>query len=473
MRKATVAWSLVVVAALGLACSPNGARGGESPRDAGEMRDGGDGGPTEDAGTRVDGGPGEDGGGCGGHGGDAGEHARLDDAATWREIPGASSVEAKVRVCEAVHGALRFPPIQWESCGSGCELAVMDRSYGENWWPAMDTVVTPTGPRVWISFLLPGDGYTVRRFVDLGTGETVAALRIESSPPSASQNPIVTNAGRSPLALYMSADPTSDNGRRVEVLYDARSGAWDLKLPWRETAGNACDKFAVDSSPPAMFFGCGSVSVLAAAGSDELTSIEGSENFGSGAGNAGLAAWSERWPGLPRKSRIRTWSPDAGSQVLVESMPGVACSVAVSADRITGIRSGDPEQAAFCEDILPTPEFWSVSREGGEVKSWRVPVAEPVGASYGTTWGEYAAVFTLTDADLPQAQRSSIWLIRFTDGKMRRIVPSPGHEWRGSLLALDETHFYVGENKEREGRTIDQIYRYRLDHFEEIGTPLE
>ncbi len=474
MRKATVAWSLVVVAALGLACSPNGARGGESPRDAGEPRDGGDGGFSEDAGTRVDGGSGEVASGCGGHGGDAGERAWLDDAATWREIPGASSVEAKVRVCEAVPGALRFPPIQWESCGSGCEVAVMDRSFGENWYPAMDTVVTPTGPRVWTSFLLPGDGYTVRRFIDLGTGETVAALRIEPEPRNPSQHPLVRRAGKSPLALYMSADPTSDNGKRVEVLYDARSGAWELKLPWRETAGNTCEKFSVDSSPPAMFFGCGSVSVLAAAGSDELTTIEGSENFGSGGGNAGLAAWSERWPGLPRKSRIRTWSPDADSRVLVESMPGVACSVAVSADRITGIRSGDPEQAAFCEDVLAAPEFWSVSRQGGEVKSWRIPVTEPVFPGEGTSWGDYAAVLTLdNDQDLPQAQRYSIWLIRFTDGKMRRIVPSPGHDWRVSLLALDETHVYVGENKEREFGIVDQIYRYRLDQFKEIGTPLE
>lgn len=315
----------------------------------------------------------------------------------------------------------------------------------------------------------------VHRFVDLVTGETVAALRLEASPPNPAQHPLSFNAGKSPLALYLAADPTSTSGKLIEALYEPRTGRWDLKLPWRESAGNGCDKFAVDSSPPALFFGCGPVSVLATPGSDEVTLIDGSENFGSGGGNAGLAAWSERLPGLPQRSRVRTWSPDAGANVLVESMPGAACGVAVSAERITGIRSGDPQQATACPGILSLPEFWSASRDGGQVTSWHVPDAGPVVADYGSTWGDYAAVVVLNpDLSLPQAARSSIWVIRLADGKIRRIVPSPAHEWRGGLLAIDATHLFVGENKQGEQSTsVDQIYRYRLDHFDEIGAPLE
>ncbi|MGA9522044.1 MAG: hypothetical protein WBV82_11295 [Myxococcaceae bacterium] len=466
MRKAAIALSLVMVAALPLACTPGGR----------EVNEAGDAGGVADAGARVpsaggDGGETTDGGVVAGA-----EHAWLDDDATWREVPGASSIEARVLVREAVPGALRFPRIQWESCGPSCEVAMMDQSHGEIWYAAMDTVVTPTGPRVWTSFLLPGNGYTMRRFIDLGTGETVAALRIEPSPRNASQFPDITNAGKSPLALSLFADPTSENGNMVRALYDARSGAWEFKLPWEEVAGNTCEKIAIDSAPPALLLGCGTVSVLAAAGSNERTLIEESERYGSGAGKAGLAAWSERPPGLPASSRIRTWSADAGSKLLVESMPGVACGVAVSSSRITGIRSGDPQQGTYCPGLLASPEFWSVPRNGGEVTSWRVPGAEPVAISGSTTWGEYAAIHTLTkvDPNLNHAQRSSIWLIRFTDGKMRRIVPSPGHDWRGSLLAIDETHLYVGEHKEREeGTSIDHVYRYRLDHFDEIGVPLE
>jgi hypothetical protein len=57
---------------------------------------------------------------------------------------------------------------------------------------------------------------------------------------------------------------------------------------------------------------------------------------------------------------------------------------------------------------------------------------------------------------------------------MRHLVPTEGHEWRGSLIAIDGTFLYVGENRDsHDGSSIDRVYRYRLDRFEEIGLVLE
>lgn len=188
-----------------------------------------------------------------------------------------------------------------------------------------------------------------------------------------------------------------------------------------------------------------------------------------------MSAWSEIFPGPASTSRIRTWSPELGARLLVDTMPGIACGVAVSADRVTGLRSGDPLQPTDCTRGLPVPEFWSVPRSGGPVTSYRVPFPEPAYTSRGSTCGDFAAARTLSgSSDLPQAARSQLWLVRFSDGKMRKLVPTTDYEWRGILFTLDDTHLYVGENlKTHDGSAIDRIYRYRLDHFDDIGEPLE
>jgi len=294
---------------------------------------------------------------------------------------------------------------------------------------------------------------------------------MDSTGPKSPSPPF---AGAIGYSAYLTA--IFSNGMMLPTIRNGHAGEWDFKLPWIDTGESPiCERWSVDTSPPALFFGCYSVSVMAGAGSNERMTIEDSESFGSGAGNAGLSAWSEVSPGKPSTSRIRTWSPDAGSKLLVDSMPGIACGVAVSADRVAGLRSGDPQQATDCTRDLPAPEFWVVPRAGGPITTYRVPAARPAYASRGTSWGEFAAAMTLTGGiDLAHADRSQLWLVRLTDGKMRRFVPTPGYEWRGELLALDDTYLYLGENLvAHPASTVDRLYRYRLDQFDEIGTPLE
>lgn len=416
-----------------------------------------------------------EGGTAGAIGGAGGGQEWLEDEATWRDLPGVSSEDANVRVREAVPGALRFPGIEWNGCGTGCEIATVDQGFGEIWYGAMDTVPTPDGPRVWLAFLLPRDGYFLRRFVDLRSGETVTALRIETVPRDPKQVSIFLQETRSPLAVLLSSDATRPQGVMLRMLYDTDEQRWDPKLPWRDNVpGGPCDRFALDSSPPAFLIGCGGVSVISSAGSDVRTPIDGSDDFGSGAGNARLAAWTETPPGEPRFSRVRTWSPERGGQLLVESMPGVACGIGVSDKSVVGLRSGDPQQQTVCPGLLVDAEIWSASRGDGTVASWPVPGAPPIFASESATWGDYAAVRALTvDTGHGQAARSRIWLIRMSDGKMREITPSAGHEWRSSLFAFDDGYFYLGENAEGAEDGIAHVLRYKLDQFSEIGRPLE
>src|SRR5690606_7923050 len=101
---------------------------------------------------------------------------------------------------------------------------------------------------------------------------------------------------------------------------DFRRGRWEFKLPWGQLPVGPCEQFVLDSDPPTLLVGCLAVFVMPKPGSNTIVAIEDSEVFGSGAGNAGLAAWSEM-SGMPVVSRIRTWTMEQGAGVLVESMP--------------------------------------------------------------------------------------------------------------------------------------------------------
>lgn len=396
MRELMAAVLLIGWAAAGAACTPSidGPLTDGAPGGIGSV--GGRGGAGGEADGGSGGGAGGSSGGSGGSAGAGGILGWLDGDATWRDLPGASSADARVRLREARPGALRFPLVSWEPCGEGCEVAVVDRALGGPWYPAMDTVSTSAGATVWISFQHPRDGYVVQRFVDLGTGKTMAALRIEAAPPVTGQRAEFLKESHSVLATLALSDGSRAEGRMLRILYDPTAESWELKLPWRDDViGGTCERFVVDSSPHVFLWGCGAVFALASPGTDERTVLNGSANFGAGAGNAGIAAWTEISPVIPRLSRVRTWSPEAASTLLVDSMPGVACGVGVSADRIVGLRSGDPRQATDCEGLLAEPEIWSVSRDGGEAIAWPVPGAEPVITSRGTTWGDYAAIRTM------------------------------------------------------------------------------
>ncbi len=429
---------------------------------------GGTGGTSNTGGA---GGAGGTGGGTGGTGGEAGTNGDLgwlDEDSVWRDLP-ASSEEAEVRVRESVPGTLRFPPLGWTECGQGCEFVELTTG-DELWAAAIENVTTADGPRVVASFLQPRPAYWFRRHVDLLSGETTMALRMDSTAtnPDPSSPP---HAGKIGESAYLTT--IYSNGLMLRAVYDGRAASWEFKFPWAETEGNTCDKWAADSSPPAIFFGCENVSVLASPGSNELTAIPAIAMYGAGAAGPGISVWSEIAAGTPPTSWIRAWSGGAAARNIVGPMPGAACGVAASTDRIVGVRSSEGS-STDCYDQIGAPEFWSVSRDGGAVASWKFPDVTEASVSRVVTWGDFAAARTVSGStDLPQAERSHIWLIRLSDGRMRRFAPTPGFEWRGSLLALDDTFLYVGENRAEHRSSFNKIIRYHIEDFDEIGSVVE
>ena len=429
------------------------------------------GGHAADAGHGADGGG--DGGGRGGTGGGAGGAGGLLAPANWRPIEGADATDPAVRLSTAKPGVLSFPPIEWVACGPGCERADLVSDGIAFGYPGLDTTATAAGARVWLSRFEVLDGAVLRRIDDLTAAEPVTALRLDGA--DAAQALLAIDATKSALASTLFSDAVSETGQMLHALYEPASATWELKLPWRRVKGTGCEQFSVDTVPAALLIGCeDGVAVLAADGSDERTLLGVAGPFLAGAGNAGLAVWSEVSGRSPWRSRIRTWSQE-GDRLRMDEVPGLLCALSVGNTRIAGLRA-DRVDGTLCWGLLEAPSFWSVPREGGEPQIWPVSGAEPVLAYRATSWNEFTAVGTLTEArpDVEPAARMSIWLLRTTDGAMRRFRPSPGYEWRAQLLALDETHLYVGENlATRDGQTIDRIVRYRLDRFSEIGEPLD
>lgn len=93
-----------------------------------------------------------------------------------------------------------------------------------------------------------------------------------------------------------------------------------------------------------------------------------------------------------------------------------------------------------------------------------------------STWGDYAAAKLLSEkVNDSQAERTRFILIRLSDWKIR-IFPTPPCVTTGtSTVAVDSQYLYFDTEYHEIGKfqQHERLYRYRLDHFDEIGEPLE
>lgn len=418
-------------------------------------------------------------GGAAGEGGDGvggwGSSWLLDEEA-WRELPELADPLAEVRAWEGVREKFQFPALRWQSCGEACEQAVFGESFESTWSSSLGQVSTDRGLSVWIAFTQPLGNGEFRRIVDLSNGETIATLRLDHESGTLSRQ----DAQRGTVGYFKSAMTMAAFSKDVALIgtFDPTKETWDFKLPWNDGqkfGSGSCLQFDVDTSPPTFFAGCGHVvRATLESGSAQMTPLSEGAVFLDGSGLAGLAAWSEifEFDQHDQFVRVVTWSPDAGMHTVMDRFDGDVCGVGVGKDRVVGFRASGIHHSYGCTGRLLEPEFWWVSRDGGEVHGLPIKSLKGFGVARSVTWGDYAAAMIVKSPVRDREDhhhRFATLLIRISDGAVREIPLRPLHFYGQTAVALDDDYLYVGETAYTDHDNFGSLRRYRLAEFEKLG----
>ncbi len=421
--------------------------------------------------------------GSGGNEGDGGsggiDPGWIDAEVTWRPLTFEPAFEG-FRLSEGIPSKMHFPRLAWEPCGPACEMSSL--TYGRsNFVYSMSIAHSAEGSFVYADAVhaLMEREVLVKRIVRLSDGATVGALRMV--PPDSGEFVEASMHARydSPMIVMLNDRPPEPDGV-MYAAFDAFSSSWDFKAPVSEASGrrdSLCDVFDLDVSPPVLYFACGdSLEVMDAPGSREMSVIPDSSGTYSGAGNFGLAVWSEISRGESNSSSSIRGRNALGELFTLAEIEGAVCAIAVGQENVIGITGDD--MSGRCPTGVLNSRFFLVPKGGGRVVEGPVLSAESLVASKISTWGDYAVanVRRPPDPDKP-GSGWAILLIRLSDWKMRVIERrSLNESIQGTTVALDGQNLYFHSTdaySERPANQLYGIYRYSLDRFDEIGVPFE
>jgi hypothetical protein len=344
------------------------------------------------------------GGASGGRQGEAGAESAADpgwlsDGSRFSKVAAGTFLAPACDLYEGKPDMLGFPPLEWVTCGPGCDQAdvVQDYDYyGGTGFPlAISTVPTRDGWQPLLSFAfgtVQGDAdFQAVRVVRLDSGESTGVIKATARGSGA-------------------CDLTGgfETARAVSVVYDRTlmgiapvgGEAWQWAAP-AEPLPYARMGFDVDLGDGVgtlFWLGFGTVYKQRTPSSSEYEVLEDMSGSRSGSGQGDLALWTDY--SLDHE-RIRGWASDGkGVRTIVERPPVESCDVVASPDSIVAIA----KRGRLESDSLYEPCGYPAD----EVRLWRSPRAyDPSGVAIDlgvplpvvpavvgqlVTWGDHAAV---------------------------------------------------------------------------------
>lgn len=421
-------------------------------------------------------------GGAGGTGGSAGEEAPSLDPHTDLGLPGEweyvilRDQPEKFWLFSGVTGTLEFPTPVWESCGPGCESTVLEYA---NWVGsvAVSTEGTAAGEIETIVSMqhgLPGERIRLLRVVRLSDGATLGAILSHPKKPGPYSDFVIVERPEGALSQLM-ASPHAADGPTGNLLYmtlDQVTGRWNFREPWDQSEYRAVSCSQFDLGATAYLFACPrGVEIMEQAGSSAITVIPDSQNAMMGVGNFGEAIWVEHFLELPFSSRIRAWSPESEVRTVAE-IPDFVCGLGIGPDRIVGLRGMDEIYGRGCWGGLTEARFFHLPRGGGELQESPILPGEARRASSVSVYGDWM-VAALGFPPTGVEPRWSIAIVRLSDWEAREIWQPEGRSIGRATVAVDDEYFYFTQEYSMPGKHgFDRLFRYRLDHFDQIGVPM-
>lgn len=407
------------------------------------------------------------------------EQAWLNDRNIWKPLPEEMSQHCRAHYAD--RRDLRFPELEWVSCGEGCAKADLVQGLG---WHAstvsLTTILDENGEAPLLRFVVSGLGghdvlYAFHRLLRLDTGENLTAVRFKKSRGREYSPCSPTTVDHAPRLLW----GLGDSSRDVDGAFDITRERWTWNLPWFDTnevlpsKGLECTSVPMEDGRT--IFPCiAKVYAQITPGSSDVSVLDDITPyrmgvFGSSLG--GLAVWPEL-EAPEYTSRIRGWSSDAGIHTVVPSIPGDTCFVALSDTHMAGI-SFDWHGMRDCWMAMKNPRFWVAPRDSESTVGELVhsPVLDDEMA-YSVlrlaTWGPRIAAI-ISESGFVHNRKRWIVVSSFPDWRQRWMeIPAMIYPHRVSLTS---THLYVvlGPVGADIGK-VYEVYRYDLADLDAFTT---
>lgn len=473
-----------------LAACTDGTRG---PPPGGPSGQAGAGGTSGAAGT-----------GGGGTGGSAGHVSNNDglypswwgDDSIWETPLEGRFAAPGCTILAADSAKIPLSPLEWTSCGVGCEKADIARGLERSVLPRLSASVIDGQETPYLATIYPvvymsdNAGKSARilfGFIDLEASHTVAAVQMVREPiGSLCVQKQMFDIDALHVAMAAKGDEQTDDdpSSQTSGTWDPASKRWIWQKPPREASpvDGGCSRVVLQDGGRTFYFcpypnaimasltpGSSEISVLAELGDDYAVPI-----FGA-AENREMVIWPE-FGRDGSGSRVRGWdSKDGGPRTLISSIPGYTLAVGLSPSWFYGARIESETDARATDAAAGKFTLWYSPRlrDGKEPPITFSPVITnlPLSPSKIRATDGWMAVQLAWMSDEPEdSPRIFPLLVRTSDWKRR---------WFGALgnksivdFTLTKTHFYAVYTDQRfEGAT--DVYRYDLTEFDSIGLPFE
>src|SRR5690606_39019751 len=117
------------------------------------------------------------------------------------------------------------------------------------------------------------------------------------------------------------------------------------------------------------------------------------------------------------------------------------------------------------------PRFFWVSEDGTVSEGPVLAEQARIGGKMSTTADYTAATVVFPSGEAGGSESTHVILVRHADGTMRRFSPPSGYQMAWATVALDDESLYSTRWSDGLARAFDRVRRYRMDRFDEIGTP--
>lgn len=414
------------------------------------------------------------------------------DSSTWTLAPQRELWDDNCLLFEGKSDRLQFPPLEWKSCGDGCEQADLVQGFvNEHGFDAgypRFGIARPTAgetPILQVSNYLDGDvrTVTVTRIINLESGVTLGAIKSSvpvnarvaycySEPPS----------GLSPSIGRIMGPGENATSFSATAFFHADSATWTWRLPFQLTSNPpSCTLGVMDDDDGKMFWICdgGLAGQLEAGSTQASLLLKADKNWSMmsppSATKGKLLVWHERST-VESRGRVRSWSTEGLlAETVLEPTPIATCELSMDDRTLVGFYN---ENGYPCSIAPALYHFWWARRGEPSFSTTAAISAERV-TSYGlTSRADFAAAQIYRDlirsdgSAIERTDRVRIILLRFSDQAMRQFRPPPRMDFLEYFLS--EKYLYVtyqsATNANLWGST-DEVFRYDLEKFDRIGLP--
>lgn len=403
-------------------------------------------------------------GGVGGPGDTSGSGGTT--SGMWKPVPGVAPC-----VLEAADPAqVAVVPFTWVACGPGC-FTTQTKVLASD-----DTVFNTTatarayGDEVHVRFsTMWSEHYQMNAVRRLSDGALLAAVR---APGKTSVQAACGPLGFAPSAPHVlgfqRSDSTQTGGPGTTIVGFFKSGS----LIWGPPAtGLSTIQTSVLENDLGWGLGLydGTLRLMIPPDVGPLVTVDQGAIYPahSAVGRGSLVVSNPALPGNLDEV-IRAWEPDRPSRTIVAQTDTDITAVALSDTTMAWVGVHGPGRA---DGTYTTAElYWSSFPAGKDSVSIMggVTLAGVHGFQEIQTWGDYAVTMGYPDG----AAHASLFVIRFSDGRLRTIRPRPGSVFV-RLLAVSQAEIVTGENDDTGDPSLSwqmqHLTRYQLARLDDLA----